>query len=80
MLEQPPCSPDLAPCDFFLFPKLKNISKVTNFLSTNAIKNAVTKELRGIPQESFQKSIDAWKSRIEKCVELQGDYFEGDNV
>ena len=22
-LEQPPYSPDLAPCDFFLFPKLK---------------------------------------------------------
>jgi len=23
VLEQPPYSPDLAPCDFFLFPKLK---------------------------------------------------------
>ena len=27
VLEQPPYSPDLAPCDFFLFPKLKESSK-----------------------------------------------------
>ena len=25
VLEQPPRSPDLAPCDFFLFPKLKKV-------------------------------------------------------
>ena len=80
VLEQPFYSPGLTPCDFFLFPKVKNIFRGISFSSTNAIKNAVTKELRGIPQESFQKSIDARKSRIEKCVELIGDYFEGDNV
>ena len=28
-LEQPPYSPDLAPCDFFLFPKLKGVIKGT---------------------------------------------------
>jgi len=26
-MPQPPYSPDLAPCDFFLFPKLKNSMK-----------------------------------------------------
>ena len=30
MLEQPPNSPDLAPCDFFLFPKLKRVIKGTH--------------------------------------------------
>ena len=80
MLEQPPYSLDLAPCDFFLFPTVKNTIKGTRFSSTNAIKKAVTKELRGIPQESFQKNIDAWKSRIEKCNELKGDYFEENDV
>ena len=33
VLEQPPYSPDLAPCDFFLFPKLKGIIKGTRFVS-----------------------------------------------
>ena len=31
VLEQPPYSPDLAPCDFFLFPKLKRVMKGTRF-------------------------------------------------
>ena len=31
VLEQPPYSPDLAPCDFFLFPKLKKVIKETRF-------------------------------------------------
>jgi len=31
VLEQPPYSPDLAPCDFFLFPKLKDVIKGTCF-------------------------------------------------
>ena len=31
VLEQPPYFTDLAPCDFFLFPKLKKVIKVTRF-------------------------------------------------
>ena len=36
VLEQPPCSPDLAPCDFFLFPKLKEVIKGTRFQDSEA--------------------------------------------
>ena len=36
-LEQPPCSPDLAPCDFFLFPTLKEVIKGTRFQDSEAI-------------------------------------------
>jgi len=31
VLGQPPYSPDLAPCDFLLFPKLKKVIKGTSF-------------------------------------------------
>ena len=31
VLEQPPYSPDLTPCDFYLFPKLKEVIKGTRF-------------------------------------------------
>src|SRR5580692_1661011 len=51
VLEQPPYSPDLAPCDFFLFPKLKGVIKGTRFPDVDAIKRAVTTELRRIPAE-----------------------------
>ena len=45
VLEQPPYSPDLAPCDFFLFSKLKGVIKGTRFQDSKAITTAVMKEL-----------------------------------
>ena len=38
VLEQPPYSPDLTPCDFFLFPKLKKVIKGTRFQDSEPIK------------------------------------------
>ena len=78
VLEQPPYSPDLAPCDFFFFPKLKEIIKGTRFQDSEAIKTAVTKKLRSIPQESFQECVEAWQRKWEKCIRAQEDNFEGD--
>ena len=79
MLEQPPYSPDLAPCEFFLFTKLKGAIKSNRFEDVEDIKMALMTELRRIPEESFQECMEAWQRRMGKCVRLQGDYFEGDN-
>ena len=78
VLEQPPYSSDLALCDFFLFPKLKEAIKGTCFQDLEAIKTAVMRELRAIPEKSFQECVEAWQRRLEKCIRAQGDYFEGD--
>ena len=80
VLEKPPYSPDLAPCDFFLFPKLKGIIKGTRFEGVEAIKRAVTTELKGIPEESFQQCTEAWQRRMEKCIRLEEYYFEGETM
>ena len=77
VLEQPPYSSDLAPCDFFLFLKLKEVIEGTHFQDSEAIKTAVMRELRAIPEESFQECVEAWQ-RLEKCTRAQGDYFQGD--
>ena len=77
VLDQPPYSPDLAPCDFFLFPRLKGIVKGIRFVDVEAIKEAVTRELKAIPEQAFQECMVAWQRRMERCVEQQGDYFEG---
>jgi hypothetical protein len=37
-LNQPPCSPDLSPPDFFLFPKMKSTVKGRRFEDTENIK------------------------------------------
>jgi hypothetical protein len=53
VLPQPPYSPDLAPADFFLFPKLKSKLKGCRFESTEAIKTYSIAHLRSIPNNSF---------------------------
>ena len=48
VLPQPPYSPDLAPADFFLFPKLKSTLKGHHFESTEAIKTNSLAHLHSI--------------------------------
>ncbi|UYV75234.1 hypothetical protein LAZ67_12003040 [Cordylochernes scorpioides] len=48
MMPQPPYSPDLAPCDFFLFPKLKRPMKGRRYATLDEIKTASKEELKNI--------------------------------
>ena len=77
-LHHPPYSPDLAPCDFFLFPKLKGILKGTRFQGVEDIKTSVTIHLKTITKEQFSQCYKAWSKRMEKCIKANGEYFEGD--
>ena len=45
VIVQPPYSPDLAPCVFFLFPKLKYLLRGTRHGLTEAIKRKSLKEV-----------------------------------
>ena len=80
VVPQPPYSPDLSPCDFFLFPHLKNHLKGRNFGTLDTIQKSVTDELKGIPAEAFQHCYEQWKQRLRRCVAAQRNYFEGDNL
>ena len=44
------------------------------------IKRAMTTELRMIPEEAFRGCIEVWKKRMDKCVRLEGNYFEEDKL
>ncbi|UYV68982.1 DDX55 [Cordylochernes scorpioides] len=48
MMPQPPYSPNLAPCDFFLFPKLKRPMKGRRYATLDKIKTASKEELKKI--------------------------------
>ena len=52
-LHHPPYLQDLAPCDFFLFPKLKGIHKETRFQGVEDIKTSVTRQLKTITRRIF---------------------------
>ncbi|GFU60244.1 putative transposase [Trichonephila clavipes] len=77
---QPPYSPDLSPCDFFLFLKLKNHLKGHHFGTLENIQTAVTDQLKAFPISEFHQCYEEWKKRLQRCVASKGSYFEGDNV
>ena len=77
MLHHPPYSLDLAPCDFFLFPKLKGILKGTCFQGVKDVKTSMTRHLKTVTKEEFLQCFKVWSKRMEKCIKANGEYFEG---
>jgi len=69
-------SPDLAPTDFYLFPRQKSALRGRSFCdATDVIKNA-TDELNRLSSNGFQEWFQHIYSRCQKCIVSQGDYFE----
>ncbi|KDR20184.1 hypothetical protein L798_05646 [Zootermopsis nevadensis] len=69
-------SPDLAPCDFFLFPKLKAPLKDCYFDDVNTIQRAVMRVLNRIPDTAIRHSFQLLHDRRVQCVDAGGSYFE----
>ena len=80
IMPQPSYSPDLAPCDFFLFPRLKRPMKGRRFATIEEIKPESLRELKDIPQSAYEKCFEDWKKRWHKCIISKEDYFKGDNI
>ena len=71
---QPLYSPDLAPCDFWLFPKLRGC----RYKTIELMKEAVTKVIDTLTQEYFNGAIQKLLEQNNKCIAAGGDYREGD--
>ena len=80
VLPQPPYSPDLAPADFFLFPKLKSTLKGRRFEYIEEIKTNSLAHLRSIPKTAFQECFRKLKKRWQRCIQSRREYFEGDKA
>ena len=70
---QPPYSTDVAPCDFWLFPKLTGC----RYETIEEMKEAVTKVIDTLTQEDFDGAFQKLLERY-KCIAAGRDYFEGD--
>ena len=75
MLEQPPYSPDLAPANFFLFPKLKK-ELAGHHLSKYDSKTVWEGVSRTVAAEDFATAFRRWYERCQKCADIGGGYFE----
>jgi hypothetical protein len=66
------------PCDFWLFHHLKTQLKGDRYESRHDILRNTMAKLYSIRIESIQKCFEDWRDLWEKCVQSQGDYFEGE--
>ena len=78
VLSHPPYSPDLAPSDCCLFPKLK-----TNFCGRNFGRNedfivldAVNEYLEDHAEDFYFERVTKLEQRWRKCIKMKGDYIE----
>jgi len=73
-----PYSPDLAPCNFFLFPKMKLQLKGRRFDRVEEMQRESQNVLGTLREQDFQHAFQQQQRRWDRCVTAQGDYFEGD--
>ena len=67
----PSYSPDVGPCDFWLFPKLRG----GRYETIEEMKEAMTKFIDTLTQEDFPGAFQKLLERY-KCIAAEGDYFE----
>ena len=79
VVPHPPYSPDIAPCDFALFPKMKLRLKGRRFSSLEEIQKETDVVLRSFGPAFFKDIFQEWKRRWDRCVSFGGEYFEGDS-
>ena len=71
---QPSYCPDLASCDFWLFPKFRGC----RYEAIEEMKEPVTKVVDTLTQEDFYEVFQKVLERYNKCIAAGGDYFKGE--
>ena len=69
-----PYSLDLAPCDFWFFPKLRGC----HYETIEEMKEAVTEVIYMLTQEDFHRAFQRLLEQYNKYIAAGWDYFEGD--
>lgn len=74
IIDHPPYSPDLAPCDFWLFSRLKR--DLDSHPDVESLKKQITEVLESIPKEEYLKTFQKYLERMQLCITNRGEYFE----
>lgn len=75
-MKPPPYSPDLAPCDFFLFPKIKDKMRGITFSSSDEAVEQYKNLVSEVSLEEWHHCFKEWFHRMQKCINIKGEYFE----
>ncbi|UYV68449.1 hypothetical protein LAZ67_5004357 [Cordylochernes scorpioides] len=75
---QPPNSPDLAPCDFYLFRKLKKKVIGSEISEHRTDQNGIEEGHEGDPENRLPEVFCRLEKKVMKCIAANGDFFEED--
>ena len=74
IMDHPPYSPDLAPCDFWLFDYIKQ--RLSDHTTVKSLDKEITKIVSDIPRNELELTFNKWLERMRLCIKFKGDYFE----
>ena len=75
----PPYSPDLNPCDYFLWGYLKDRVYVNNPTTCDDLEMEILQVMRDIPSNIYNLVLRNFVTRLEQVVEVDGGHFENIN-
>ena len=69
-------SPDLVPCNFWIFTKLKDELAGREFSTVQDVQKAVTGVCATDPRSEFRAAFKKWDKRWHQCIKLEGGYVK----
>jgi len=75
LIAHPPYSPDLAPADFFLFPKVK-LELAGISMTKDTFKSTWERAIKSLTKDDFATAFQRWFECCEKCIRISGNYVE----
>ena len=73
VLNRPPYLPDLSPCDFFLFPRLKKMLSGNKYTSRSSLDSAIYLCLQQIPKEDYLICFSRLGKKVTKMCFSKGE-------
>lgn len=75
LMPHPAYSPDLSPCDFGLFGTVKDSFAGRSFSSEKDLIEAIENFFFEKPKNFWESIFNNWMTRLQKCIDVKGDYF-----
>ena len=72
----PPNSPDLNPCDYYLWGRLKNLVSRHRYKTLDGLKRAIKLEFSGLGRGEIQRACTSFKKRLELVATAEGGHIE----
>jgi hypothetical protein len=72
VIPHPPYSPDLAPCDIFLFTKMRLKLKGRRFDTIEKIQAESQRVLDTLAEKDFQEAFQKWRRQRDRCLHAGG--------